>query len=200
MTSSATQDFLSDVLGVERISPSKLSYFETRLAGSVHQAMLKVFGRLEREKSFTRRNLAQRIGKKPEQITRWFSYPGNLTLATASDIFLGMGYEIESITLVDLETGRRMQCPDRHLDWARLANLYRREEDEQEREEIARRTALSDQSTNSGRAESLSAPAKSIITSALRGSVNYSSEQGRATAAECQNVRTSSIHTMGQEA
>ncbi len=121
MTSSATQDFLSDVLGSGRIPVGKLAYFQTRLAGRIHQAMLKVFARVERESNFTRRELAHRIGRKPEQITRWFSYPGNLTLGTVSDIFVGMGYELESVTLVHLATGMRLQCPDRHVDWRALA-------------------------------------------------------------------------------
>src|SRR6266702_2663805 len=127
MTSSATQDFLSDVLSGGRIPGGKLAYFQARLAGNVHQAMLKVFGGLERQGNYTRRELALRINRKPEQITRWFSYPGNLTLGTVSDIFVGMGYELESITLVDLATGKRIQCPDHHVDWARLAGLYAHE-------------------------------------------------------------------------
>lgn len=112
MTSSARQDFLSDVLSKEAIPPGKLTYFQTRLASIVHQAMLTVFGRLESQKSFMRRDLALRIGRKPEQITRWLSYPGNLTLSTVSDIFAGMGYEVESVTLKDLATGTRLQCPN----------------------------------------------------------------------------------------
>jgi len=152
MTSSATQDFLSDVVlrRGARIPAAKLAYFQTRLAGSVHQAMLKVYGRLEDEGNFTRRDLAHRIGRKPEQITRWFSYPGNLTLSTVSDIFVGMGYEVESITLVNLGTGKRVQCPDHYIDWIRLAGLYEREDEPQSPPpEPRQRTALGDQLAHS---------------------------------------------------
>jgi hypothetical protein len=128
MTSSATQGFLSDVLGRGRIPDGKLSYFQTRLATNVHQVMLKAFAQLEEHGNFTRRELAQRIGRKPEQITRWFAYPGNLTLATMSDIFVGMGYELESITLLNLETGRRIQCPEQPGNWMELLRVVQQEE------------------------------------------------------------------------
>ena len=117
MNSSEKQGFLSEVLGDGCIPGNKLDYFQTRLAGNVHHAMLKALGDPERQGNFTSRDLAQRIGRKPEQITRCFSYPGNLTLGTVSDIFVGMGYELESITLVNLATGKRIQCPDDPVDW-----------------------------------------------------------------------------------
>lgn len=112
MTTSATQDFLSEIIGGGPIPGGKLTYFQARLSGRIHQAMLNAFGRLEREKNFTRRDLARRIGRKPEQITRWFSYPGNLTLDTVSDIFLGMGYELEAIILMNLATGAKIRFPE----------------------------------------------------------------------------------------
>jgi hypothetical protein len=154
MNSSATQDFLSEVHSNNRISAGTLAYFQTRLATNIHQALLKLFCKLESDRSFTRRELADRIGRKPEQITRWFSYPGNLTLGTVSDICVGMGYELESVTLVNLKSGKRLQCPDRHVDWSRLADLYQREEPIGARLPIGtpRRSALGEQisETNPG--------------------------------------------------
>jgi DNA-binding phage protein len=116
MTSSARQDFLSDVLSKEPIPPGKLAYFQARLAIMVHQAMLKIFDGLEPQKNFMRRDLADRIGRKPQHIARWLSYPGNPTLSTVSDIFVGMGYEVESITLKNLATGVRLRCPSHSVD------------------------------------------------------------------------------------
>jgi DNA-binding phage protein len=127
MTSSATQDFRSSVLDASRIPADKLSYFQTRLASRLHQLMLKMFGQLEREAGLTRKVLARRIGRSPEQITRWFSYPGNLTLATTSDIFTGMGYEMESFTLVSLASGARIHCSESQTDWLKLVSTYQRQ-------------------------------------------------------------------------
>jgi hypothetical protein len=202
MTSSATLGFLSEVLGGGRIPDGKLAYFQTRLAANFHQAMLKAFGDLERQGDFTRRELAQRIGRKPEQITRWFSYPGNLTLGTASDIFVGMGYELESITLVNLATGKRMQCPDHHVNWARLAGLYGYEEESHVElpppPEPRHRSALRDQTTHSHTtAEPVSVDQPH---SALRGFLSPSLEFGKAAAAQQQAIRTRPGAQIGQEA
>jgi hypothetical protein len=41
----------------------------------------------------TRGFLARRLGKKPEQITRWLGAPGNWTLETLSNLLVAMGYE-----------------------------------------------------------------------------------------------------------
>ncbi len=43
----------------------------------------------------TRSKLAKRLGKRPEQITRWLAAPGNLTLDTISDLLLTMNAEID---------------------------------------------------------------------------------------------------------
>lgn len=111
MNTLVTQDFLSEIRNGLPIPAGKLAYFQGRLSGLVNQALLKVFGVQEREKDISRRELALRIGRKPEQITRWFSYPCNLTLDTVSDLFVGMGCEVQGIVLVNLTTGAKMQYP-----------------------------------------------------------------------------------------
>jgi hypothetical protein len=114
VTTLATRDFLSDIAKGNSIPRANLGYFEARLSGLIHQALLQLFGKLERQnppgevKTLTRRDLARRIGRRPEQITRWLSYPGNLTVETVSDLFVGMGYELESVVLANLITGEKV--------------------------------------------------------------------------------------------
>jgi hypothetical protein len=55
---------------------------------------LSEFARQESENETSRADLARRIGRKPEQITRWLGSPGNWTLDTVSDLLLGMGLEL----------------------------------------------------------------------------------------------------------
>lgn len=114
MTTSATQDFLSEIVEGKTISGSKLAYFQARLNSRVHQLLLKLFRRLEEEQDFTRRELASRIGRKPEQITRWLSYPGNLTLDTISDLLVGMGCEMD-ISPRELSEGK--SAPIEKTSW-----------------------------------------------------------------------------------
>jgi hypothetical protein len=112
MTTLATPDFKSGVTKDERLTVGMLAYFASRLSGLAHQALLKILGRLERQDGFTKRAFAHRIRRKPEQITRWFSYPSNLTLETISAILLGAGYEVERIVLKNLATGECIHVPE----------------------------------------------------------------------------------------
>lgn len=104
------QDFLHEVVNGHPIPPNKLAYFGARLCNLFHQAMLLEFGKAEKQ-GLTKRELARRIGKKPEQITRWLSYPGNMTLDTIAEILVGIGIEVESLGLERLASGARFRFP-----------------------------------------------------------------------------------------
>ena len=93
MITSQPVSFLSEIVSGAPIPPEKLGYFRGRLSNRFHEVVLELFDELERAGKITRAALARRIGKAPEQITRWLGAPGNYTLDTISDLFLGMGYE-----------------------------------------------------------------------------------------------------------
>lgn len=92
-TTSQATPFLSEVLEAEVIPEPYLAYFRARLSNRLHELVLSTF--LKVEKHLSRADLAKRVGRKPEQITRWFASPGNWTLDTVSDLLIGMGYEPE---------------------------------------------------------------------------------------------------------
>lgn len=98
MTTSQKNAFLSEILEGKPIPLGKLSYFRARLKNELYDAVITHF----LEKNISKAELARRLGKKPEQITRWLSSPGNWTLDTLSDLLLGMKCE-PSISVVDLE-------------------------------------------------------------------------------------------------
>jgi len=89
---------LSDIVGGDVIPPAKLAYFRQRLRNRLHRVVLSEFSRLASAEGLTKKSLAQRIGRKPEQITRWLTASGNWTLDTLSDLLLGMGTE-PSVTI-----------------------------------------------------------------------------------------------------
>jgi hypothetical protein len=93
MTTSQPTSFLSEILEGTRIPAEKLSYFRARLKNRLHAMVLSQFLKQEKDKLLTKADLARRLGKKPEQVTRWLGAPGNWTLDTVSDLLLGMGYE-----------------------------------------------------------------------------------------------------------
>lgn len=84
---------MSEILSGESIPVGKLAYFRSRLTNKIHELVLTEFARLERNNAISKAELARRIGKKPEQVTRWLGAPGNWTLETFSDLLLGMKCE-----------------------------------------------------------------------------------------------------------
>lgn len=105
MTTSQRTPFLSEVLEAGRISEVQLEYFRARLMLRFYSMIQSTFHRLRRSKpGFSKADLARRLGKGPEQITRWMNSPGNLTLKTVSDLLLAMGHE-PALDVRDLEQG-----------------------------------------------------------------------------------------------
>ncbi|MEI8395810.1 MAG: hypothetical protein WCF85_13805 [Rhodospirillaceae bacterium] len=76
--------------------------------------ILKEFIEREKNEGFTRAELARRIGRKPEQLTRWLSAPGNWTLDTVSDLMLAMDGELD-ISRRDLGEKRLSNLPSHVL-------------------------------------------------------------------------------------
>jgi hypothetical protein len=91
--STSQTPFLTEILEGEVIPLGKLAYFRERLRNRLHQLVIREFVRQEDIHRLTRAELARRIGRAPEQITRWLGAPGNWTLDTVSDLMLGMGTE-----------------------------------------------------------------------------------------------------------
>ena len=85
----------TEILNAPQLSKKALGYFRARLKNGLHQLVLTEFLKLVANKGFSRADLARRIGKRPEQITRLLGAPGNWELDTVSDLLLAMGYELE---------------------------------------------------------------------------------------------------------
>jgi hypothetical protein len=75
-----------------QLSKKQVGYYRARLKNRVHQLVLEQFLKLE-DGGLSRAELARRIYKRPEIITRLLGSPGNWTLDTLSDLMLAMGYE-----------------------------------------------------------------------------------------------------------
>ncbi len=107
MTTSQTA-FLSEILGDEKIPAAKLAYFRRRLSNHVYAAVVNEFLKLEKAGLINRAELAKRIGRRPEQVTRWLGSSGNWTIETVSDLLLAMKCEplVSIAPLPTANTGR----------------------------------------------------------------------------------------------
>jgi len=89
MTTSHTTPTTTTPTG-DVLSAGDLAYFRQRQSNRVYEAVFKAFVGT----GITKADLARKLKKKPEQITRWLSGPGNWTLDTVSDLLLALGSEM----------------------------------------------------------------------------------------------------------
>jgi hypothetical protein len=90
--------FLSEITDLSKTVPAGTrAYLQERLRNRLYDLVLTEFmKRQEEDPEFTQAALAKRIEKRPEQINRWLSSPGNWTIDTISDLLVGiMGAELE---------------------------------------------------------------------------------------------------------
>jgi hypothetical protein len=94
MSTSPIPSILSEIEGDGPLTEGTLAYFRERQRNRVHEFVLREFIK----SGLSRADFARRIGKAPEQITRWLAAPGNWELDTISDFLLGTtGAELEPV-------------------------------------------------------------------------------------------------------
>lgn len=96
MTTSQETSLLNEVREkTNALSKQTLWYFRARLQTLVYDLVLGEFIRLSEKEGLKKADLARRLQKPPEQITRWLGAPGNWELDTVSDLLLAMGLELD---------------------------------------------------------------------------------------------------------
>ena len=89
----STTSMLSEIASGAPVPQEKLAYFQERTRNRIYTYVLKKFLEEERSGRLTRAELARRIGRKPEVITRLLGAPGNWTIGTISDLLIGIAAE-----------------------------------------------------------------------------------------------------------
>ena len=84
---------LQEIADGSPIPESTRAFFRERMRVRLHQFLLRSFVGYAQATGSNRADLAERIDKRPEQVTRWLGQPRNLTLDTVSDLLLAMGLE-----------------------------------------------------------------------------------------------------------
>jgi len=82
---------LDQALSELEIDKFWLGYFQEGFREDAHQQLLEHYEMLKKDSGLTRADLARKIGRRPEQVTRWLAAPTNLETDTISDLGLAMG-------------------------------------------------------------------------------------------------------------
>ncbi len=80
----------------EPISAGNIAYYCERLRNRVFEDVVEAFAQEAEAGRITKASLARKLGKGPEQITRWFSGPSNWTLDTIGTLLLALDAELET--------------------------------------------------------------------------------------------------------
>lgn len=81
---------LSELAAGQPIPLEKRAYFHARVLNNFYQYVLKKFLEEEKAGRLSKAELARRIERRPEVISRLLGAPGNWGLETATDLLLGI--------------------------------------------------------------------------------------------------------------
>jgi len=84
---STYQTQLTSALEGQTISKFWLGYFREALRSEINDALLECF----EASGLNKADIARKLDRRPEQITRWISAPCNLETDTVSDLALALG-------------------------------------------------------------------------------------------------------------
>lgn len=87
-----------------------LHYFRQRQRNNFYDAVISRFVALAKTEGLTKKQLAQRLGKSPAQITKLLKGSTNMQMDTISDLLLAMGAEIRP-EVVSIDSGETIDVP-----------------------------------------------------------------------------------------
>ncbi|MEX0923287.1 MAG: helix-turn-helix transcriptional regulator [Rhodovibrionaceae bacterium] len=94
MTTSPKRHFLLELEGADQPIPlGILEYLRAQTRNDLYAFIIKKLLEARREQGLTNAQLARRIGCDPGRLSRLLSAPGNWTIATVSDLLVGIAQE-----------------------------------------------------------------------------------------------------------
>lgn len=115
MTSSPKMQFWSEVEDLDaEIPEGKLEYFRERFRNDLYDFILRKFLEQKQMRNLNQAELARRLSYDPARLSRLLGAPGNWTLATVSDLLVGISGEALAVqsTAIRGKNSRNMTAHD----------------------------------------------------------------------------------------
>jgi hypothetical protein len=102
MTTSHNQFVLSEISGEQPIPLKTRQYFRRLLQDRIHELILEAFIEQENRDRLTQKQLAKRLEKGEDQISRWLHTASNLEIDTIADLLLGMAVRLDELSVTPI--------------------------------------------------------------------------------------------------
>jgi transcriptional regulator with XRE-family HTH domain len=76
--------------------------YRRRLQNRVQRLLRKVFRDEQQRTGLTQKELAERVDKDKSKVNQWLSIASNLTLETISDLLLGLGVDLDELSVTPM--------------------------------------------------------------------------------------------------
>ena len=93
VTSSQPTPFLSEIAGADPLSEHSLAYLCERVRNNYYDYVIRKFLEAEAERGFTKADLARKLNKGADRISKVLGAPGNWTLDTITELLAAISAE-----------------------------------------------------------------------------------------------------------
>ena len=96
--------------------PSKY-FFRQRMKNRLYEAVIAAVEDAARTNGMRKKDIAQKLGVHPSQVTRWLSGPANWEVDTISDLLFAVGADLDfdAVLFADRDAAAHRSSPPRHI-------------------------------------------------------------------------------------
>jgi len=92
MNTSPQTSLITEVLSDRPLGAGNLGYVHGLVRNRAHICVLNIFASEQKERGLTKAQIARKLNKRPEVVSRELTAPGNWTLDTYANYLIAMGY------------------------------------------------------------------------------------------------------------
>lgn len=100
--STSQTSILHEIARAKPISLRTRTLYRRRLQNRVQRLLRRAFRDEQKRTGLTQKELAERIDRDKSKVNQWLSIASNLTLETISDLLLGLGVDLDDLSITPI--------------------------------------------------------------------------------------------------